>query len=293
MPRTLGDVLHYFIPEAGPAEALARPAPARSPAPLLALDGGATPAPLPAAAPGTDAPPLPATSVIAIPLGPRDVVRAAFVWNLGVELTRLGASASILAPRGGEGAVLWPEEGPGPLGSELVLSPAESLGALGRSAQALLAARERDTPRPQSIVLAGIPPDWLDRPGDGIALVERALLFSSPDRRQLLETYAIAKRILALAPAATVGVTIHGVRSVGEAREAFHRLAGAAERHLLHNLASYGLVAGDLAVYRSILARRPVSLSQPQSAAARSLGAVARLLLADLAAPEIASAAHG
>jgi len=277
MPQTLADVLHYFIPETAPGAAADRPAAGRAgAAPPAALAHGA------AAQRPTPHPETPPAPLVAIPLGPRDVVRASFVWNLGIELARLGASTAILAPSGDEGSALWPEPGPGPLGSELVLSRAESLGALARAARTLVTARERETPHAPNVVLARIPPAWLERAEDGAALARRVLLFSSPDRRDLLETYALVKRVLALAPTAQIGVTIHGVRSIAEARAAFERLAHAAERHLLRSLVSYGLVADDLAVYRSIVARRAVSLSQPRSAAARSLGEVARLLLADL-----------
>jgi len=283
MPQTLADVLHYFIPETAPGAAPDRPAVARgSAAPVAALDRSAAAVRARRAAPHPEAPPAPAMPLLAIPLGPRDVVRAAFVWNLGVELARLGASTAILAPSGDEGSALWPEAGPGPLGSELVLSRAQSLGALARAARTLLTERERQAPHALSLVLARVPPAWLERADDGASLARRVLLFSSPDRRDLLETYALVKRVLAVAPTAQIGVTIHGVRSVGEARAAFERLARATERHLLRSLVSYGLVVDDLAVYRSILARRAVSLSQPQSAAARSLGEVARLLVDDL-----------
>jgi len=292
MPRTLADVLHYFIPEAGTAEAAPRAPALRGVAPLVAL-GGIAPAHGALATPRPASPPATTMPLFAVPLGPLDVVRAAFVWNLGVELARLGASAAILAPSRDEGSALWPDAGPGPLGSELVLSRADDLGDLARAARGIVAAREREAPHAPSVVLARVPPAWLERPGDGTALARRVLLFSSPDRRELIETYALVKRLVAVAPTARIGVTIHGVRSVAEAREAFHRLARATERHLLRGLVSYGLVADDLAVYRSILSRRPVSLSQPQSAAARSLGEVARLLFEDVAGPDLARQLDG
>ncbi|HVP31480.1 MAG TPA: hypothetical protein VMW35_20220 [Myxococcota bacterium] len=278
MPQTLADVLHYFIPEVGPgpASAPARPQEGALPATPPRLPFGLAKAPRP------DASPVPAVPLLAVPLGPRDVVRAAFVWNLGVELARLGASSTILAPSADEGSALWPEAGRGPLGSELVLTRAESLEAVAGSARSLAAAREREAPHAPSLVLAAVPPAWLARGCDDAALLQRVLLFCSPDRRDLLETYAVVKRVLATSPTAQIGVTIHGVRSVAEARDAFLRLAGATERHLLRSLVSYGLIVDDLAVYRSILAQRAVSLAHPQSAAARALGEVARLLLRDL-----------
>lgn len=279
MPQTLADVLHYFIPES----AAAPPTPVPSGVTQRAVADGTATARLPVALARGARPAEASLPLVALPLGPRDVVRAAFVWNLGVELARLGASATILAPSRDAKSSLWPDAGPGPLGSELVLAHADDLATLARAGRGLVEAREREAPHAPSVVLARVPPAWLERPGDGAVLARRVLLFSSPDRRELLETYALVKRLVAVAPAARIGVTIHGVRSVAEARGAFHRLARAAERHLRRGLISYGLVADDLAVYRSVIARRPVSLSQPQSAAARSLGEVARLLLDDIA----------
>ena len=72
MPRDLGDVLHYFIPEAGP-EARSDPGPAAEPVP-------------PAGRPQAGR----ASSIVALPVEDADVLRAAFVWNLAVEAARLG-----------------------------------------------------------------------------------------------------------------------------------------------------------------------------------------------------------
>jgi hypothetical protein len=99
MARNLGDVADYFLPRAGGASAPVRRDGARG-------DVGAPPRERPAALP-----------IVAVPLGDRDVVRAAFAWNLAVEVARLGASAALLAPEGAEPSPLWPESGPGPVGT--------------------------------------------------------------------------------------------------------------------------------------------------------------------------------
>jgi MinD-like ATPase involved in chromosome partitioning or flagellar assembly len=85
-----------------------------------------------------------------------------------------------------------------------------------------------------------------------------------------------------------VGVTIHGVRSIDEARDAFHALVSALEPELRERLVSYGLLLDDLDVYRAIVNRRPVGVIHPQSRAARALADVARLLLGDAAVPAVA-----
>jgi hypothetical protein len=84
-----------------------------------------------------------------------------------------------------------------------------------------------------------------------------------------------------------VGVTIHGVRSIDEARGAFYALVSALEPELRERLVSYGLLLDDLDVYRAIVNRRPVGVIHPQSRAARALADVARLLLSDAAVPAV------
>lgn len=263
MARTLDDVLHYFVPEAGPP-----PGPSEAP--------GAAPEPKPAVGPAR-------RSIVALPVGERDVVRASLAWNLGVEAARLGAGVTILAASDSDPSLLWPEAGSGPLGAQLALSFARSVGEIARAAADVAETRASERPDGVEIVLAHVPPGWLGAPGSTTSLVDRVHLFSSPDRRDLCETYALAKRALASAPGARLGLTLYGVGSVAEAEAAFLRFAGACERHLVRSVSSFGLVPGDLHLYRSIVSRRPIGLSHPRSAAARALGAVARLLVADVA----------
>jgi MinD-like ATPase involved in chromosome partitioning or flagellar assembly len=208
------------------------------------------------------------------------VVRAAFAWNLVVEVARLGASATLLAPGEEDASPLWPEAGPGPVGAEVVLAQAQGLPDLNRAALDLAVSRAADTSE-GGIVLVRVPPAWLQDARDERALLRWVLLFSSPERRDLQETYALAKRVLSSRIAARVGVTIHGTRRIAEAEQAFHHVAGVSARHLGRTLLSYGLLVDDLHVYRAIVSRRPIGIEHPQSRAARALRDVARLLLED------------
>jgi hypothetical protein len=253
MPRSLEEVLHFFLPEEESPRA-SPPPPRRAPA----------------------------HTVVGIPIGDSDVVRAAFVWNLAVEISRAGASASVLAPVGGDTAALWPDPGRGPMGSELVLTFADGMADLARAAADLAKTRAAESLGTPGVVLVRLPPAWLPKATAADALPGRVLLFTSPDRRDLLETYAMLKRVVSLSPTSTIGITVHGVRSMGEARRAFLRLAAVSERHLLRALVSYGLIVDDLQVYRSILNRHAVGLAHPGSAASRAIGEVAQLLLGDL-----------
>jgi len=254
MPRDLADVLHHFLPESerqGPSDATRRP------------DRG----------PG-------ALAVLAVPVGDRDVVRAAFVWNLAVEIGRAGARAAVVAPAADGASALWPEDASGPFGVEVILAPVTNIGQLWRAAEGVAQDRARDA-REGGVVLVRVPPLWLRDPRGGASLLRWVLLFSTSERRDLLETYGITKLLTGSLPDTRIGVTIHGVRRQGEAEQAFSRLADVVSRRLGRSLASYGQLVDDLHVYRAIVDQRPIGMLQPQSPAARCLHDIAGLLLED------------
>jgi hypothetical protein len=253
--RELGDVLHYFIPDEDAA-------PRRRPS----VEPSASP-----------------LAVVAVPVGESDVVRAAFVWNLAVEMARLGAAATVIAPGDQASESLWPQPGPGPLGTEFVPSFARDLPTLAATAREVATSRGAAC-RGVGLLLAQVPPSWLGEAKDGGSLLHWTLLFSAPEPRELDATYTLIRRLLFAAPRVQVGVTIHGVRGIAEARRAFEALSSALEPELRQRLLSYGLLLDDLDVYRAIVDRRPIGLIHPQSRAARSLADVARLLLTDAAA---------
>jgi len=264
VPRDLADVADYFLPRnsSGARSAPAAGTPlAQTAEPVRQIRPAALP-------------------IVAVPVGERDVVRAAFVWNLAVEVARLGASATLVAPELAEPSPIWPESGPGPVGAEVVLAKAESLAQLHRAALDHAVARAADSVD-GGLVLVRVPPAWLGRAADGRALLRWVLLFATTERADLMETYGLAKRVLAASHDARVGVTIHGARRVFEAQTAFLHLASVASRHLGRDLASYGLLVDDLHIYRAIVSQRPIGLEHPQSRAARALRDVARLLLED------------
>jgi hypothetical protein len=261
VPRNLGDVADYFLPRAGAS----RPGHRTNAPGARPRTAGERPAALP---------------ILALPIGARDVVRAAFTWNLAVEISRLGASATLLTPVDAESAPLWPESGPGPVGTEVVAREAADLPELGRAALDLAVSRAAEC-ESEGLVLVRVPPAWIAGGSDARALLRWVLLFAAGEPRDMLETYALAKAVLGRYPDARVGITIHGARRVAEAEQAFHGLADIALRHLGRRVLSYGLLVDDLHVYRGIVARRPIGLEHPQSRAARALRDVARLLIED------------
>ena len=258
MPRDLGEVLHYFLPDAEEARL------AREVEDDLLPDGD-LPRPLP---------------TLALPVGERDVVRAALAWNLTVEIARLGGCATLVTGHGPDASMLWPESGRGPVGAEVVHTSAECLGDLHRAALDVAVGRSVEA-TDGGVVIVCVPPFWLRGADDGRPLLRWVLLLTTADRREMMETYALAKPLLQTDGGSRVGVTVHGARRVHDAERAFQHLAAVASRHLGRTPISYGLLVDDLHVYRAIVARRPIGLEHPQAPAARALRDVARLVLED------------
>ena len=259
MARDLSDVLHYFGPE------LAAPKGSRGRFAAPETERSAAPS---------------ALQIVSVPIGDRDVVRAALTWNLAVEVARLGARAVVLSPENSHSSPLWPHFGSGPLGVELRSTLARDLENLAVEARAVASEKSRG-PSEGGLVFVGIPPDWLESTAGESPLLRWSLLFSSSRTSDLKDTLRITRTILKRQPEARIGVTIHGAQRRSEAETAFIRLARAARRNLRCDLCSYGLLVDDLHVYRAIVAQRPIGLAHPQSPAARALRDVAELLLGD------------
>lgn len=279
MPRDLSDVLHYFLPEtdsdspAPPSEpALEEPCPPtntrveqlrKQNSPVRS--NRSIPIPLP---------------ILGLPIGERDVVRAALAWNLGIETARLGGATVILTPASDSSSPLWPGAGVGPLGTELVFSAATDLENLYATARELAISRV-DRTRRGGIVFVRIPPAWLTQAEMETQPIRWLLLLTSSNRRDLAEAHDLTKVVTATNPKAEIGVTIHGVKAIAEARNAFEYLDRLSLQELGLTLASYGLLVDDLHVYRAIAAQRPIGLAHPQAPATRALVDVARLIYED------------
>jgi hypothetical protein len=268
LPRNLEEVLDYFLPSADAAARAVEVGGAQTTRPR-ASESSPAPRRRPAALP-----------IIALPIGDRDVLRAAFAWNLTVEIARLGGNATLLAPADSDSSPLWPSPGRGPIGAELAFARTANLPELNRAALDLAVSHAADA-ADGGVVLVRVPPSWIHRMTDSRALLRWILLFTSPESRDLREAYALTKRLVRPGSTTRIGVTIHGARQIGEAEDAFSRLAGTALRHLRQSVVSYGLLVDDLHVFRAIVAQRPIGLEHPQSRAAVALRDVARLLLDD------------
>lgn len=292
MPRDLSDVLHYFLPELD-----GEPDSSRDPArPFVRRSDPAAIPSIPPAPRRRASPPrresnrLP-LSILGVPLGERDVVHAAYTWNLAVETARLGGASAIVAPEIDRDTPLWPGAGRGPLDVEIVYSPAGDLASLRRAAAEVAEERGR-TARRGGIVFARIPPAWLERAAPptaatslegspGVEWIRWLLLFSSTRRRDVEATFENVRRWVRERPGLEIGVTIQGVRQIAAARESFDELARSCDERLGVPLASYGLLVDDLEIYRAIATGRPIGESRPGIPAARALTDVARLLYED------------
>src|SRR6185503_19352455 len=174
--------LHFFLPVAERSERLA---PAREGGGALALP------------------------ILTVPVASRDVVRAAFAWNLTVELARLGARAVLVAARDPGAAALWPEPGLGPVGAQVIYPEARDLVALGHAA--LDAAIEGAADATEGgVIVACVPPDWLVRSAVVRPLLRWLLLFGTPETADLREAYALAKLAYRRGSDPLVGLVIHG-----------------------------------------------------------------------------------
>ncbi|MDG2050866.1 MAG: hypothetical protein P8M78_11955 [Myxococcota bacterium] len=218
--------------------------------------------------------------VLALPIGDQDVLRAAFAWNLTVEMARLGARALLVTPEFDEPSPLWPELAERPLGAELIKIPDRDPQNIMAHVSHLASTRAPANQRGGLIVLR-VPPTWLRQPAAVRPCLRWTLLFSTAHRNDLRETYALGKLISQVCPEARLGLTIHGVDRREQAEKSYARVALAFQRHLRRELLSYGLLVDDLLVYRTIVAQRPIGLCHPQSMAARALRDVAVTLLED------------
>ena len=146
MARGISDVLDQFLPDEN----------SKSNKPTSRRESSATRQ--------TRAGPSP-LRVVGLPISNRDVVRAAFAWNLVVEVARLGGHAILVSPSHDTEASLWPDHGLGPLGAEVVLAEAADLGALERAALDIAETRAAEA-EDGGLVFARIPPLWLRKAVD-------------------------------------------------------------------------------------------------------------------------------
>jgi len=262
LPRDLSDVLHYFMPELDRPDETPPLRPPEATAPSTAETGG-------------EAGCLPLASV---PVGDSDLLRAGLVRSLAEEVGQLGGRTILVTPETKNARGLFADAVGlrGNAGSaEIEVVAAHSLHELAsraiERASELKAAADVD-----GVVIARIPPAWLEGALLPSELFEWLLLFTSPHERNLSDAYALASRVLAENPEAEIGVAVHGAAGRTEGEAAFGLLARSVEQRMGRSLVSYGMLVDDLDVYRSLAARQALGCAHPDSPARAALHEAAK-----------------
>ena len=108
-----------------------------------------------------------------------------------------------------------------------------------------------------------------------LAATSTLLLVTNHEVTALSDAYALYKRAHMVNPHIRVGLVVNRAPDAELAQGAWARFKAASFRFLGHHPEHIGWVPADDAVGRSVQARRPVSLTEPESRAARALAKVA------------------
>jgi flagellar biosynthesis protein FlhG len=108
-----------------------------------------------------------------------------------------------------------------------------------------------------------------------LAATSTLLLVTNHEITALSDAYALYKRAHMVNPHIRVGMVVNRSPDEGLAQGAWERFKATSFQFLGHHPEFVGWVPADEAVSRSVQARRPVSLSEPGSRAARALARVA------------------
>lgn len=109
-----------------------------------------------------------------------------------------------------------------------------------------------------------------------LAATSTLLLVTNPEVTALSDSYALYKRAHLVNPHVRVGVVVNRASGEEASKSAWARFRGASERFLGHSPEFIGWVPADPAVQRSVEARLPVSLHEPESGAARAIDAISQ-----------------
>jgi flagellar biosynthesis protein FlhG len=108
-----------------------------------------------------------------------------------------------------------------------------------------------------------------------LAATSTLLLVTNHEITALSDAYALYKRAHTLNPAIRVGLVVNRVPDERSAQSGWQRFEKTSKRFLGHTPEFVGWVPADAAVGHSVQVRVPVSLSAPESAAARAIREIA------------------
>jgi len=109
-----------------------------------------------------------------------------------------------------------------------------------------------------------------------LAATSTLLLVTNHEVTALSDSYALYKRAHLVNPHINVGLVVNRVPDEASALSAWERFQGASMRFLGHSPELVGWVPQDAAVTRSVEARVPVTIGEPESEAARAILSVSR-----------------
>lgn len=108
---------------------------------------------------------------------------------------------------------------------------------------------------------------------------DEVIAVTTPNLAANADCFSIISILLEMEPRSKIGLVTNMARDMYEAKNTFNRLQKAAETRLHYRLQDLGYVADCPAMRSAAQARRPVLLTDPDSASARSIGQVAATLL--------------
>jgi flagellar biosynthesis protein FlhG len=116
-----------------------------------------------------------------------------------------------------------------------------------------------------------------------LAATSTLIMVTNPELTALSDAYALYKRAVTVNPSISVGVVINRAEDEGLAKAAWGRFRGASIRFLSREPEYIGWVPADRAITQSVQQRSPVTVSWPDSPAAKALQAVVTWSGLDLA----------
>jgi len=108
-----------------------------------------------------------------------------------------------------------------------------------------------------------------------LRLAHQIILLVPSDTLGMIDAYAVLKGILALRPAAPVGMVIYNVRMMAEAEAIAQKMSQTVMKFLGFHIALLGFLYADLNIAKSIAQRNPLVLSATRSRAAQCLRGIA------------------
>lgn len=108
-----------------------------------------------------------------------------------------------------------------------------------------------------------------------LQLAHQIVLLVPSDTLGMIDAYSVIKGILALRPAAPVGMVIYNVRMMAEAEAIAQKMSQTVMKFLGFNITVLGFLYADLNIAKSIAQRTPLVLSATRSRAAKCLRGIA------------------